>query len=246
VGEVEVVTVQNAIYRAAGSPMMEGTMQGQCRTCGTQGDGILFSSWVRDTFTDHDKLKSGEIVCAACQFCFTDRNKELARALGLDGVQRMRNYSHFVVNGVWTPLSKGAKPRMRELFAASPEVAVIATSGQKHIIFRCAPGRWQVEEATHRPFPDALNWAISPVDALLAHEFSKAEIRTGQYIQRRVLAVFALWREMEAIIKPLRGSPAFDLALFLAQSPKKEEEEADGTDNSGISGQANLPLLAGR
>jgi hypothetical protein len=223
---------------------MSGAIVGACRTCGQDGTGITFDAWVKDTFTDHDKLKPGEIVCAACQFCFTDQNEQLAAALGKPGVQRMRNYSHFVVDEKWTPLSKGAKPQMRELIARQPEVAVFALSGQKHIIFRCAQGRWQIEEASHRPFPALLAAALIPVDVLLAHEFSKTEIRSGQYIQRRVMAAREAWQESELIIRPLRGGPALDLALFLAQAPKEEKENAEA-DEPRTGGQVDNPLLAG-
>lgn len=89
---------------------------------------------------DHDKLHDGSVVCHSCLFCFDDRSSALTTITGKDKPQRMRNYSHFVVNGRWHPLSKAAKPLMWQLLTQFPEVAVIAVSGQKHLIFRARPG----------------------------------------------------------------------------------------------------------
>lgn len=110
----------------------------RCRFCGGNGEGIQFQDWVKPTFTDRDKLLPGEIVCNACLFWFEEASQELANITGKDKPQRMRNYSHFVVNGEWIPLSKGDKARMVELLTSEPfpELAAIADSGQKHIVFR--------------------------------------------------------------------------------------------------------------
>lgn len=55
---------------------------GQCRICGKVGEGVVFKAWVKPTFTDHDKLLPGEIVCHACDFWFAETNYELAKAVG--------------------------------------------------------------------------------------------------------------------------------------------------------------------
>jgi hypothetical protein len=233
------MTATRILYSAAGSPDYPGDAHGVCRTCGLDGEGLPFAKWVKPTFTDHDKLTAGEIICRACQFCFDDHVAELTRRVGKDKLQRMRNYSHFVVGGEWTPLSKGDKRRMRELLFADPDVAVIAVSGQKHIIFRARPGWWQIEEQSRRPFPRELAAVLDPVETLYAG-FAKAEIETGRYSQARILKFgFPRWRELDAAIKPLRGTPALELALFLAQ---REEDESE---QPGDSGQAALPMLAG-
>jgi hypothetical protein len=168
---------------------------------------------------DWDKLVPGAILCQACQFAFDDASRLLAAHLGKDKPQRMRNYSHFVVGGQWLPLSKGEKRQMADiLLHQAPEVAVIAISGQKHLIFRALPGWWQIEEQAARPFPAQLAGALTNVEQLYAGGFAKAEIETGRYAQPRILA-FGLdaWRQLETMVQPLRGSLALSLALFLAQ-----------------------------
>ncbi len=234
------MTVTRLIYTAAGAPEMPGVTPGVCRACGQPGIGTPFSSWVRPTFTDHDKLAPGEITCHACDFCFTDRNEALALRVGKDAPQRMRNYSHFVCAGEWTPLSKGNKRRMREILlgAPSPEVAVIADSGQKHIIFRARPGWWQFEELAMPPRPRALESLLAIVEQLYSGGFSKTEIESGRYIQKRILSFgLTAWSELESGIKPSRGTALLSLALYLAQ------KDDDGpTDDSG---QAALPGFQG-
>jgi hypothetical protein len=207
---------------------MPGSVVGICRTCGEPGTGLPFEEWVRPTFTDWSRLTIGEITCHACQFCFTDQNEPLTVMTGKDKTQRMRNYSHFVARGIWTPLSKGDKKGMRAQLTMQPEVAVIALSGQKHIIFRSKPGWWQIEEDTYRPFPDALNAALPIVEALYNGGFAKTEIQTGRYIQRRILD-FGLsgWDALERRVWAMRGSPVLDLALFLAQKEEADDERRD-------------------
>lgn len=206
-----------------------------CRICGQDGEGQLFEQWVKPTFTDWDKLKPGNIICTDCLFWFDERSEELARRVGKEKPQRMRNYSHFVVNGEWIPLSKGDKRRMQKLLlgAPFPELAAIAQSGQKHIIFR-APynpvgsetGWVQFEEQSMFVIPAALRAMLDMIEALYV-TFSKAEIETGQYKQYRIRA-FGLeeWAALEREVTEWRGKPLFDLALFLAQKPE-DNDDAD-------------------
>jgi hypothetical protein len=214
--------VSHSIYAAAGSPTMPGAVRGVCRLCGEEGTGEAFDRWVKDTFTDHDKLKSGTITCHACLFCASEATPGLAERVGKDKPQKLRNYSHIVKDGVWTPLSKGQKSELRGLLLDAPDVALIATSGQKHLFFRSTVGWWQVEEQSVRPDPALLRLLLDRLTTMLA-VFSKAEIETRRYEQRRVLAYGVdAWRGDEAALMPHRGGALFTLALFLAQ---KEEPD---------------------
>jgi len=248
------VKVRNSVTHlifaaAAGTP--SGASSGICRSCGLPGTGASFSTWVRSTFTDFDKLTSGEIVCAACLFCFEDANPVLDARLGKPR-QRMRNYSHFVLHGEWFPISKGGKPAMLALIRESPEVAVIAESGQKHIIFRALPGWWQFEETRVRPDVALLNVALESIGPLYEAGFAKAEIASGRYSNyRRILDCgVELWRRCESRIKTLRGSAVFDIALFLAQREEKEQEKEVVNGETlpefrGDSEQSSLAFVAG-
>jgi hypothetical protein len=214
-------------------------MHGQCKFCGFISDGISFEKWVKPTFTDFDKLQAGEIVCNACLFFFDEASAELAERMGKEKPQRMRNYSHFIVNGEWTPLSKGNKAQMRELLLGDvfPELAAIADSGQKHIVFRATrnpagskAGWVQLEEQKLYLVPDELCGLLVPIEGLYT-EFSKGEIESGDYAGYRILK-FGLerWLELESQIKSQRGKPIFSLALFLAQrSDDGERNQEQGS-----------------
>lgn len=207
-----------------------------CRICGRERGGIAFDGWVRRTFMDWDKLQPGNIICDDCLFWFDESSEELAELVGKEKPQRMRNYSHFIVNGTWIPLSKGDKVRMRDILLNSPfpELAVVASSGQKHIAFR----------ATHNPAGSTAGWVqfeeqslwIEPAD--LAHlldlvealylGFSKTEIESGDYKQHRINKFgIEAWYNLEAQIAKERGGLLFALALFLAQKPRKGKSKHD-------------------
>ncbi|MES2222091.1 MAG: hypothetical protein V4587_14135 [Acidobacteriota bacterium] len=189
---------------------------------------------------DHDKLGPGSIICAACFMCMDDQRGDLAALTGKDKPQRMRNYSHFVIGGRWLPLSKGSKAEMLSILLQQPEVAIIALSGQKHLIFRAQPGWWQIEEASRRPFPDDLARILASVQPLLDGGFSKAEIESGRYISRRI-ADFGIdqWSDLDSNLRGLRGSIEMQLAVFLA---KTKERESDGDD--AIEGDSKQPAMA--
>jgi len=207
-------------------------MKGSCRICGKQKNGQSFDKWTKPTFTDHDK----------CLFWFDERSEQLARLVGKKKPQRMRNYSHFIVDGVWIPISKADKPRMRELLQHQPEKAIIAISGQKHIAFRAQPGWWQIEEQTVQPFPKLLEQLLQWVEALYT-TFNKSEIENGQYGQHRILK-FGLvkWQEIEKQIAPWRNTVQLELALFLAQKETKKDDRA--TPKAG--GDTNDYLAGGK
>lgn len=219
-------------------------MNGQCRFCGQNSEGVAFDDWAKPTFTDFDKLQGGEIVCNACLFFFDEASQELAERMGKEKPQRMRNYSHFIVNGQWIPLSKGNKSQMRELLLGDtfPELAAIADSGQKHIAFRATrnpkgskSGWVQFEEQRLYLIPDELRGLLVPVEQLY-EEFSKGEIESGDYAGYRILK-FGMdrWLELENQIKAMRGKPIFSLALFLAQR-SDDGESGNQEPGSGVTG----------
>ena len=233
-------SVTHLLWKAANRPPGEGNTEGICRVCGVPGTGLSFNDWVRPTFTDWDKLQPSDILCQPCQFAFEERSELLAARVGKDKPQRMRNYSHFVVNGEWTPLSKSNKAEMaRILLEESPEVAIVAVSGQKHIIFRAQPGWWQVEEQAQLADPPTLQWHLERVEILYNGDFAKSEIETGDYAQHRILRFgVGKWQAYEESLRPFRQSALFQLAVFLVQ---KKGEQNGGTGrvtpaSSGIAG----------
>jgi len=213
------LTSASVLYSAAGSPPMSGTAAGCCRTCGDNGIGLPFDTWVKDTFTNFDCLFPGDIVCHACLFGFDEGSELLRQRVGKDKPQRMRNYSHFVADGAWQPVSKGNKRYMRDLLMQEPELAVIADSGQKHILFRARPGFWQFEEQKLTPCPHLLSTQLLPaIEILYNAGASKSEIETGHYAQKSLSKIgITIWRKQEQELRKHRGGLPFCLAIFLAQ-----------------------------
>jgi len=232
--------VTHILWQAAEKPTGDGDTQGTCRVCGLSGIGLPFDDWVRPTFTDWDKLQPGDILCQPCQFAFEERSELLAARVGKDRPQRMRNYSHFVVDGEWVPLSKGDKVRMANiLLEESPEVAVVAVSGQKHIIFRAQPGWWQIEEQSCLADPPMLRWHLERVELLYNGGFNKGEIETGDYAQHRILKFgVGRWQAYEESLRPFRQAALFQLAVFLAQKKGEQDGgiEHDASESSGTTG----------
>lgn len=227
-------TPTHQIYGAAGRPQMPGELRGSCIACGLHGVGVASQEWIKDTFMDHDKIHPGEIVCHACLFCFEDHNQALTERTGKEKLQRMRNYSHFVVDGQWYPLSKGQKAAMRELLQQRPTVAIIALSGQKHLIFRARSGWWQIEEQRIWPQPDLVERLLGPVEALYRAGASKAEIESGQYSQKTIMKNgLNQWREAELQLRPYRGGAVLALAVFLAQKDDDDDNERNHTPGEG-------------
>lgn len=210
-------------------------MQGMCRMCGQLGKGEVFDKWVKPTFTNYDKLKQGSIICNDCLFWFNEADANLAKIVGKDKPQRMRNYSHFIVAGQWTPLSKAHKRKMLELISAPnafPELAVIADSGQKHIAFQArrneagqSEGWLQFEEGALWVVPDKLKALIAVIEEM-KQGFSESAIESADYETAFILKFgFAKWQRLEETIKRHRGTLFFNLALFLSKREDKAVEE---------------------
>ena len=222
-----------------------GGINGICRVCGKHGEGQEFQSWVKDTFTNYDALVPGDIICAGCLFWFDQHSVCLQKIIDKDKPQKMQNYSHFIVDGTWIPLSKGNKKGMKELLVSAPfpELAAIADSGQKHIAFRARrnpPGQisgWvQFEEQAIWVDPPKLISLLAIIEELYI-VFNKAEIGSGDYSPNRIRD-FGVdrWLVLEDIIKIQRETPLFKLALFLAQRSDEDERS-----NSGIATNDNDP-----
>lgn len=223
------------LHAAAGAPPYPATCGGSCSLCGATGAGVPLGEWLKPSFTNYDLLRPGDIICVACQFAADDNSALLQERTGKEKAQRMRNYSHFVVGDEWLPLHKGQKGEMLVALRACPAVAVIATSGQKHIAFRARPGWWQMEEARCLPDMERLEACIVHTAALY-RVFSKGEIEAETWGPARMMK-YATEYGMNALLEaqralaPHRGTQAFALALFLTQ---KGDDDGPGDFPAGI------------
>ncbi len=207
------------IYELSDRPVF-GETRGMCRVLGREAVGVPFSDWVKDTFTDTNLLFPGNIISNEAYFCFLDDNKYLQQKLGRSEMTRFRNYSHFVVNGNWYVFTKAQKKSMYLLLIEEdPEIAVISDSGQRHLVFRHRVGTWQLEDTIIERDKDLLVRLKTNMDLLLQEGFSKDEIQSGKYHQRKILrAGLNSWQLLERVIQNYRGSKIFDLALWLSQN----------------------------
>lgn len=242
---VGAVTASGLIYVAMGRPAMPGTETGVCRLCGLDAIGEPWAAWVKDTFTDHDKIQPGTIICHACLACVDDHSAVLQARTGRDKPQRMRNYSHLVTrSGRWIPAMKNQK---RAIAAAlldrsdPPVVAVISLTGQKHLILRARVGWWQIEESALAPQPDALARMLEPITALYTLGATKQAIETGQYSTAWLRKVdLQQWAACEQAIRPVRGSLLFQLAVWLTQKPEEDETHDPAARTRGGAAAADL------
>lgn len=235
------------LWHAAGQPQYPAGTPGLCRVCGEQSRGVSFAAWVADTFTNYDGIGPGDILCHICQFAFAQRDPELTRRTGKDKLQRMQNYSHIVCNGEWHPLHKGQKTELLDLLRRGPELAVIAVSGQKHLVFRARPGWWQVEEQAVWPGLAALEECLAHVGKLY-RVYSKTEIETEQYSPGRTMQYAQSYGIDDylatvAALRKWRGGPYLSLALYLAQKADDDEQDDTGPDrlSAGVSPGAESP-----
>lgn len=210
------------IYEAAGRPEMPAQKIGRCVFCGVEDRGASFA--VSDKWTDWDLVSPGEIICRACSFALDERSLVLARRVGKDRPQRMRNYSHFVVGDVWYPLSKADKQRMLELLPRA-DVAIIAESGQKHLIIRAQPGRWQFEMLSLEPRVDWILEMTTVLGRMLGAGIHKSSLRTltvdriSSEAARLLLSHIDLLRRWQ-----VQRGPYYELALWLAQAERTPEQ----------------------
>lgn len=233
------MTASALVYVAAGAPAYPGETAGVCRWCGAERGGLDWPAWEKDTFTDHDKIQPGTIICHACQHATDDRSGPLTTITGRDKPQRMRNYSHIVTqSGAWRPRMKNEKRALcADLLDETdpPIVAVLSLAGQKHLLPRARAGWWQIEEAAVRPQPAALRSLLGPVTALYTLGANKAAIASGDYDAGVLRTIpLAQWWPHEQALRPARGSQVFALAVWLAQKDETDDRDARPGDGAPV------------
>jgi hypothetical protein len=195
-----------------------GQVEGVCRVTGLPGRGVPFDKWVKKTFTDWQYLCPGDIVSNEALLTFDEKSEEIKRRTGKEKAQKFRSYSHFIVGGRWALFTKANKVEMwNALFDATLEMAVIADSGQKHLVFKHQPGTWQLEELQVYPDPERLRVDHLALQTLLAMGFNQKEAITGTYPAYKLARLDSLtqWLEIDTYLKTRRQSGLFQIAAFL-------------------------------
>lgn len=213
------------IYHAASSQPLYGDTPGTCRVLGKTARGMAFERWVKDTFTNLDALKPGNIISNEALFCFDESSALIQQMTGRDKPQKFRTYSHFVAGGQWRVYTKANKREMYQLLLDGAEVAVMSDSGQKHLVFKHRMGFWQLEDQHIRPDRERLQLIHQTMRSLVAVGFSQTEVITGEYLTYRILkAGMPNWKPFEDILKQHRGAGVFDVAAWLLFSNETQPQ----------------------
>lgn len=196
---------------------------GHCYLCGElMKKGMKLKKIFSDVFTDWNvgKNRTGTHVCEAC--CFNI----------LTSPQRygLRMFSH-VANKDKLHLTN--RVELREYFLNPPEppfVMNLAVSQKKHISFKGEVNYSKdIFTVMYEEMPVLINrQEFIKLLNLVEHflfGFTKTEITTGQYNQKRILD-FGIeeWQAFEERIKTYRGKPLLDVVMFVAQKVENEEE----------------------
>ncbi len=214
----------------------------RCWLCGgpTGGVGWPWKTAVAETFTNHTlaACPTSQTICQPCA-AFASKDAWEAYAarrpeLGLKTGHAMswRCYSHLFASPDRHECP--TRRRWRDILLDPPEppfLAVVATSGQKHLIFRgrIAENRdafpVQVEERILWLEREEFVACLAAFEQLYNLGFSKDDILTGRYFPARMLAVGTrAWRAAEDALAPFRRWPALlTLTHFVAQRAEIEE-----------------------
>lgn len=217
-----------------------------CWLCGgpTDGVGWPWQAIIAPTFTNHTlaKAPSSQSVCQPCAYFAgseswynhaASHNAAHPERPPLKAVQPLswRSYPQlFTAGGVAHP-TRAAWRAVLLAPPAPPFLALIPTSGQKHLIFR-ATVSYSVDDFVvlleeeslwiHRATFAAL---LGTFEAMYALGFSKASILSGDYHPAQLLKVgTAVWRPLDVVLRQLRRQlpGLMRLAEQVAQRPQED------------------------
>lgn len=225
-----------------------------CRFCGNTiyEKFTMFNEWIKPTFTNHDILLPGNVICNNCLFWFNERDKNLAKIADKEKPQRMRTYSHVIKNEEWTPYLKNQKEELLEQIIKFPfpEMCAIADSGQKHIVFRAVRnlpnqknGYVQFEEQSIYVDVDEFINLYDNCNTLY-QKFNHEEIKTGRYNNLRKIIDFGIetWQKLEKDVKKYRGGKLFFLAMFFVKRENKENGISETNSELGSNAVNNMAI----
>lgn len=223
-----------------------GDTKGVCRFTGLEGVGVPFKKWVKPTFSDFDCLVPGDIVSNQAMLMFDEKSDYIRRQTGKEKLQRFRTYSHFYFEDKWHLFTKAHKKEMyAALFSDSLELAVMAESGQKHLVMKYQPGTWCLEGMIVYPDLNLLSTIHLTMQELMSMGFNQTETITGNYPSYKLLRVPSLnrWEELKTILDNHRGKGIFDIAGWLLFAPDPNQFLTN--DERKISSPATVPAIPG-
>lgn len=214
---------------------------GPCYLCGMEIDGLGQPTAARfddATWTGHSFAAAidSEWLCPACAFSMSEY---VERPDLWPKRFKIRCQTHLVAGDAWTVLGLADKRRMQDALLRPPSAPWLLaicdsplSAGHNVYLTRVnLPGEsdWRIMlgRVAVTGSPDRLAEVLTPIETLYAAGHSKSAIGDGDYIPKLINAQGeSVWAELEAGLAPLRQTPLFALALFLAQKPNAPEEAA--------------------
>ena len=204
---------------------------GPCYWCGSdvRGSGCRTKDVFGSSFTDQDVVArpASPWVCVPCTWTLTGKPPDTLRLWTLVYREdRLAAPSHDSAPGLGQHIHLQNKADPSEVDAIlrdppeSPWICAVADSGKIHTtpFARVNRGRvWCVrfERWDVRSTSDEYARVADAMQALMDAGFSKADIEGEPSPGRLVRCGIEVWREHDATLRPYRGGPLFDLALFV-------------------------------
>lgn len=207
-------------------PMQEKDMEkhdGMCFLCGEpMTHGMKLKKVFSNVFTDWNVAKnsSGTHVCPACCFSILTSKER-------HGIRTFSNVAN--EDNLWLP----NRPELRDFLLKPPDppfVINLAVSQKKHIAFKGEVNYSRdIFTVMYEEMPVLIDRKeFTRLLELVEHflyGFTKTEITTGNYNQKRILD-FGIeeWEAFEERVKKYRGSSLLDVVMFVAQKIESEEK----------------------
>lgn len=205
-----------------------------CFYCGAPcGTDRPASSFVRSTFFDvgETAAPNSEYVCSGCEVCL----QEKAEINGRQN-QKRRNYSWVLTASEQRALTKADVLKLQAACLAPPEppyAIVIATSGQKHLLFRSRVN-YDRQAVTVQLELERVTYAVSDlrrrldrVAEILPHIGKSRMLDSHWPLGLSMSAAAKLGEGAEAKLEAWRrvaGEPLSRLAVFLTPSKDREND----------------------
>lgn len=212
------------IYQKSSKPIY-GDIAGVCRITGKEGAGLVFSKWIKPTFTDLGSLKAGTIISNEALFCFDEQSTELQAKTGKELPQRFRTYSHIIdVNDNWHCVTKAHKEQIYNYILEGAKLVSLTDSGQKHLLFKHKIGFWQLDDLNITPDIETFKLIHETLTKQLNFGLNQTAAITGDYpvytLAKLTKEQRIAWNENEQFLKKYRGKGIFDFTAWLLFNPK--------------------------
>lgn len=218
------------IWQSAGHSLWEGIedVKGVCCFCGKQiKQGKKIKDCVSSIFGNWDLFKYSHLewCCPACVYCLRESKLRTSNWIAT-GEKLIYFKRENIAETIFNPPNP-------------PFVIAITESFKKHLAIKARINYsqkrfWITMENMGMWFePDKWRGIFEIMKELAEGEFSKTEIRSGEYQARRIQNYgIEKWEKQEELLKPVRRQPVFKLLVFAINLPKKEVKKDGRTEGN--------------